>query len=326
MSYERLKKFIVSEMRMSHIYQPVMLMALLKNKGIRTAKDIAREILKHDDSQVEYYEQITKQMPGKVLASHKIVEAERGLYKLKDFEKLDEAEINELILECQEKLTNFIDKRKSQTWQHRMQSLGYISGTLRYEVLKRAQFHCELCGIPHDERALEVDHIQPRKHGGTDDLSNLQALCWQCNSMKGARDNTNFNEIKATYDAKPKDCPFCAIDKKRIVEENLLCYALLDQYPVTKFHTLVITKRHIPNWFDMSTSEHKAANDLLKNARERILEKDLSVDGFNVGTNAGQTAGQTIFHLHLHLIPRRKGDIENPKGGVRHVIPEKGHY
>lgn len=326
MTFEKLKKFIVSEMRMSHIYQPVMLMALLKNKGLRTAKDIAREILKHDDSQVEYYEHITKQMPGKVLASHKIVEAQKGFYKLNGFEKLDDSEINELILVCQEKLTDFIDKRKNQIWQHRMQSLGYISGTLRYEVLKRAQFHCELCGIAHEIRALEVDHIQPRKHGGTDDLSNLQALCWQCNSMKGSRDNTNFRELRATYDAKPKDCHFCAIEKKRIIEENLLCYSLLDQYPVTKFHTLVVTKRHIPSWFDMSTSEHKAANDLLTTRRSKILEEDSSVEGFNVGTNSGKTAGQTIFHLHLHLIPRRKGDMDNPKGGVRHVIPEKGLY
>ncbi len=326
MTYEKLKKFIVSEMRMSHIYQPVMLMALLKNKGLRTAKDIAREILKHDDSQVEYYEHITKQMPGKVLASHKIVEAQKGFYKLNGFEKLDDSQINDLILVCQRKLTDFIDKRKNQIWQHRMQSLGYISGTLRYEVLKRAQFHCELCGIAHEIRALEVDHIQPRKHGGTDDLSNLQALCWQCNSMKGARDNTNFSELRGTYNAKPKDCPFCSIDKKRIVEENLLCYALLDQYPVTKLHTLVVTKRHIPSWFEMSTSEHKAANDLLTIRRSKILEDDSSVNGFNVGTNAGQTAGQTIFHLHLHLIPRRNGDMKNPKGGVRYVIPEKGKY
>jgi len=326
MSYERLKKFIVSEMRMSHIYQPVMLMALLKNKGIRTAKDIAREILKHDDSQVEYYEHITKQMPGKVLASHKIVEAQKGIYKLNGYEKLNETQVNTLISECQERLTDFMDKRKTHLWEHRFQSLGYISGTLRYEVLKRAQFHCELCGISHKERALEVDHIQPRKHDGTDDLSNLQALCWECNSMKGARDNTNFSEVRATYDTKSKDCPFCAVDKKRIVEENRLCYAILDQYPVSKFHTLIITKRHIPSWFEMSTSEYKAANDLLASARETILEADFSVEGFNVGTNAGSTAGQTIFHLHIHLIPRRKGDMKNPKGGVRHVIPEKGLY
>jgi diadenosine tetraphosphate (Ap4A) HIT family hydrolase len=275
---------------------------------------------------VEYYEHITKHMPGKVLASHKIVDSQKGFYKLNGFEKLNDVQINELILECQERLSEFVDKRKNKIWQHRMQSLGYISGTLRYEVLKRAQFHCELCGIPHEVRALEVDHIQPRKHSGTDDLSNLQALCWQCNSMKGARDNTNFSELRKTYETKSMDCIFCGVDKKRIIDENLLCFAILDQFPVTKLHTLVITKRHIPSWFDMSTSEHKAANDLLSIRRTKILDEDSSVEGFNVGTNAGQTAGQTIFHLHLHLIPRRKGDMENPKGGVRHVIPEKGRY
>jgi len=297
MSFSRLKKFIVSDMRMSHIYQPVMLMALLKNKGSRSAREIAKEFLKQDESQIEYYEQITKQMPGKVLASHKIVEADHSTYRLSDFENLSETQVNELIIECQKRLDEYLDKRKDKPWQHRMQALGYISGKLRYEILKRAQFHCELCGISHEERALEVDHILPRKHGGTDDLSNLQALCWQCNSMKGARDDTNLRELKATYDATPADCVFCGMKKVRIIDENRLCYAILDQFPVTKYHTLVITKRHIPHWFDMSTSEHKAANDLLSSARDRILKADPSVSGFNVGTNAGPSSGQTIFHL-----------------------------
>jgi diadenosine tetraphosphate (Ap4A) HIT family hydrolase/5-methylcytosine-specific restriction endonuclease McrA len=326
MSYERLRKFITAQMRMSHIYQPVMLMALLKNQGARTARDIAREILKYDESQVDYYEHITRQMPGKVLASHGIVESEKDLYRLKDFPALDERQVNDLIQECQKRLDEYLESRKDAVWKHRMQSLGYISGKLRYEVLKRAQFHCELCGISHEERALEADHVLPRKHGGTDDLSNLQALCWLCNSMKGARDATNLRELKATYDARPKDCIFCGMDKKRIVDENALCFAILDKHPVTKLHTLVITRRHIASWFEMSTSEHKAADDLVLKARERILDADASVEGFNIGVNAGETAGQTIFHLHIHVIPRRRGDMKNPRGGVRHVIPEKGNY
>jgi hypothetical protein len=179
MSYERLRKFIATEMRMSHIYQPVMLTALLKHRGTRTARDIAREILKYDESQVEYYEQITKNMPAKVLARRKIVERHEDQYRLLGYGDLNEGQVNDLIRDCQKRLEQYIDSRKDSLWQHRMQSLGYISGKLRYEVLKRAQFHCELCGISHDHRALEVDHVLPRKHGGTDDLSNLQALCWR---------------------------------------------------------------------------------------------------------------------------------------------------
>lgn len=96
--------------------------------------------------------------------------------------------------------------------------------------------------------------------------------------------------------------------------------------PVTEFHCLVIPKRHIPDYFALSHPELKASDDLLRQAKQSILAKDNSVTGFNIGMNSGEDAGQTIFHCHAHLIPRRKGDVEKPKGGVRHVIPNMGYY
>jgi ATP adenylyltransferase len=123
-----------------------------------------------------------------------------------------------------------------------------------------------------------------------------------------------------------KPCLFCNIDKSRIVSESDLCYAIADGFPVTKGHTLVIPRRHAETYFDLTDDEVMACNDMLRALRKSILALDPSVKAFNVGMNAGEEAGQTIFHCHIHLIPRRAGDVENPRGGIRHVIPGKGYY
>ena len=122
------------------------------------------------------------------------------------------------------------------------------------------------------------------------------------------------------------DCIFCHIPKDRIFFENDLIYAIFDGFPVTKYHSLIIPKRHIKDFFNLSEDELLSANKILHQMKEHILAIDESVTGFNIGMNAGESAGQTVFHCHIHLIPRRDGDVENPRGGVRHTIPGKGSY
>lgn len=121
-------------------------------------------------------------------------------------------------------------------------------------------------------------------------------------------------------------CLFCSMLVERIVATNALAYAVRDGFPVTEGHTLVIPKRHVADFFALSDEELMACNQLLKELRSSIIAQDKTVEGFNIGMNAGAVAGQTIFHCHIHLIPRRKGDVENPRGGVRHTIPGKGFY
>jgi diadenosine tetraphosphate (Ap4A) HIT family hydrolase len=177
-----------------------------------------------------------------------------------------------------------------------------------------------------EERALEVDHIVPRNKGGSDDLSNLQSLCYKCNAMKRDRDDTDFKAVRESFGKKQDGCLFCDLSKDRVIAENELALVIRDGYPVTPLHSLVIPKRHVAELFDLGTSEMKACNDLLRRAKDAIKEEDDSIAGFNVGVNIGEAAGQTIFHCHIHLIPRRTGDVANPRGGVRHVIPGKGNY
>ena len=121
-------------------------------------------------------------------------------------------------------------------------------------------------------------------------------------------------------------CLFCNAKESGIAAENELAYASYDTYPVSDFHCLIIPKRHVKDYFEMSDEELLACNDLITKIKNEILTKDKSVKAFNIGTNAGKISGQSIMHCHIHLIPRREGDVDNPQGGVRSVIPKKQHY
>ena len=123
------------------------------------------------------------------------------------------------------------------------------------------------------------------------------------------------------------DCPFCFENiKSEIIERfNSVC-AIQDKYPVTNGHVLIIPKRHSEDFFSLTDDERRDAEKLLLIMKKRILERDSSVTGFNIGANCGKSAGQTVFHAHIHLIPRRDGDTPDPRGGVRGVIPDKMGY
>ena len=122
------------------------------------------------------------------------------------------------------------------------------------------------------------------------------------------------------------NCIFCNLPKDRVVFENDLAIAIYDGFPVTDLHALIIPKRHTENYFSLTNNELFSCNQLLKEFEIEVNKKDKLVKGFNIGINKGEVAGQTIFHCHIHLIPRRQGDVDNPRGGVRNIIPGKGDY
>lgn len=122
------------------------------------------------------------------------------------------------------------------------------------------------------------------------------------------------------------NCPFCELSVEQIIDSNELALAFYDAYPVTKNHTLIIPKRHVADYFELTKDEVNAMQELLYRQRENLQHSDKLISGFNIGINVGKDAGQSIFHVHMHLIPRRKGDMKEPKGGVRGVIPEKQKY
>ena len=124
-----------------------------------------------------------------------------------------------------------------------------------------------------------------------------------------------------------EDCIFCNKINCKVISSTKNFFIIRDTaYPVTKHHTLIITNRHIADFFDLTKEEMTELDLILKNQKIELKKLDKEISGFNVGVNIGKDAGQSIMHCHLHLIPRRKGDVEDPRGGVRGVIPEKQKY
>ena len=124
-----------------------------------------------------------------------------------------------------------------------------------------------------------------------------------------------------------EDCIFCNKTNCKVISTNKYFFIIRDTaYPVTKHHTLIITNRHVADFFELTKEEMSELDEILKNQKKELKNLDNEISGFNVGVNIGKDAGQSIMHCHLHLIPRRKGDVEDPRGGVRGVIPEKQKY
>jgi ATP adenylyltransferase len=324
-TFERLHRFISSEMRMSHIYQPVMLQALLERGGRGTVREIAQQLLAKDAAQLSYYETIVRRMPGDVLRRRGIVEAEKGGFAIGGYDDLTAEERDDLIALCLAKIDDYLGRR-ADPWAHRRVSSGYIPGTLKYDVLKRAAFRCELCGHSAEERALEVDHILPRNKGGTDDTANLQALCYVCNATKRDRDDADLRGMADAYRDRLAGCVFCELPPERMVGQNQLFVAIRDAYAVTDGHTLLIPRRHVASPGELFQPELNAMWALAASVKADLVAEDPAIDGFNLGFNDGASAGQTIMHAHVHLIPRCTGDVAAPRGGVRGVIPGKQSY
>jgi diadenosine tetraphosphate (Ap4A) HIT family hydrolase len=120
-------------------------------------------------------------------------------------------------------------------------------------------------------------------------------------------------------------CPFCRPSPERILKETPLIRVLRDGYPVSPGHTLVTTRRHVSDLFEVTPEEREAIWEAVSHVRER-LQAEYHPDGFNIGVNVGAAAGQTVFHVHVHVIPRYKGDVAEPHGGIRGVIPGKALY
>lgn len=126
-------------------------------------------------------------------------------------------------------------------------------------------------------------------------------------------------------DSSNNNCPFCGGPTARVIDSNDLAFAIEDAYPVSPGHTLIVSRRHAESFFELTEDEVAAIVMLLNRAKARLDERDRP-GGYNIGINVGRDAGQTVMHVHVHLIPRYSGDVAQPLGGVRNVIPGKGTY
>ncbi len=320
MTFKELYDFIDNKMRMSHIYQPLLIKTLVEAGGSATVRQLAQQFVLEDESQLQYYENTIKRMPVKVLKSHGIVSDQKSLISLniKKFTFKEKAQLKGI---CEEKIQQYLEKRGLATWDYRF-SADPVPDSIRYKVLKAGKQRCALCGITAKERMLDVDHIIPRSRGGNSKEENLQVLCAKCNRSKGNKDDTDFRD--AGKNVKDSNCPFC--NGVKLVSKNNSVFAMKDNYPVTKGHHLIIPFRHTYDYFAMTKTERDDATELIRVLKNKLEQKDPTITGFNIGMNSGESAGQTVMHSHIHLIPRRDGDTKKPRGGVRGVIPDKMSY
>jgi len=324
MKFEDLIDFLQNRMRMSHIYQPLLIKSLIEAGGSATIRQISNAFLSQDESQLIYYEDRIKKMPLRVLRNHGVVSNKGELVTL-NIKKLSFEQKARVKMICDQKLQDFLLNKGLATWEYRLLDTDPVEPMLRYRVLRESDGRCALCGATKTESPLHVDHIIPKSKGGKNIYDNLQILCSKCNQAKSNKDDTDFrNDL--TSDSDPR-CRFCYGNiKSRIIREIDTVVAIQDAYPVTQGHHLIIPKRHSSDYFSLNRVEKESVDDMVRMLRSKIMDKDSSVTGFNIGINNGESAGQTIFHTHIHLIPRRDGDTPEPRGGVRGVMPGTRGY
>ncbi len=181
--------FIRTKMRMSHVYQPLVIRHLVESGGTSTIRQLARSLASSDLAQIAFYERRLKEMPLKVLKRHGVIEVQGDLVRLAA-NSLELSEMLEVEVACSERIATFLTERGTSAWAGLI-DFSNVSSGLRYQVLKRDR-RCRLCGAGPDDSVLHVDHIIPRSRGGSNDLDNLQVLCQVCNLGKSNTDSTPF--------------------------------------------------------------------------------------------------------------------------------------
>ena len=296
--FEKLRTYLIKNMRMSHVYQPVMIKHLLENSGRAKAEEIAIDLVQNDLSQVEYYTERVNSMVGKVLRKNQIVVKENNEYELIGFSDLKERDKDELIQLCLTKIEEYKQKRGMLIWDHRRKNRSPIDGSIRYQVLNRANNVCELCGISSEIRALEVDHIVPKNWKGIDDLSNYQALCYKCNSNKRDTDDTDFRNRIALFDLRANygTCMFCDVQSEDVIAQNNLAM-------LTKVNNdyIVFPKRHVDDYFELKSAEVNAIHELIKTIRLLVSSHSKSFQGFDI--NIHQLNSSSENHVKIKITP-----------------------
>jgi hypothetical protein len=190
MTSEELQDFLENKMRMSHVYQPLLIRALLDAGGMASVRQLAVDFASEDEAQILYYEERIKAMPVPVLRRHGIVDYSKNMVSL-ELENVSFEQRVELRALCERKIAKFLSTRGIGSWSQMAINAAPIGESLRFEILRRDRI-CQLCGATNEDDRLEVDHIVPRSEGGTNEETNLQVLCARCNRGKSNRDDTDF--------------------------------------------------------------------------------------------------------------------------------------
>ena len=285
-------------MRMTHIYQPIMIRTLLELNNTATVEDIAREFLNSDPSQMPYYKKVTKRWPHRTLKFHNVVSYQKGKYTL----LLDNAtnlEKKKIIEMCDLRLQQYIDS-DPQIRLARAINSGPIPGTLAYDVLAKSKGRCLACGITASDAQLHVDHILPRSCHGKTELANLQALCRTCNTAKRNRDDTDFIKWQNRLKYRHSKCQLC--DPAEQIMENSMACAVHNR---NQEPHLVVPKRHVGSFTDLIPAERHLCLELVDSVKAAMKKDDRSVNGFDVHFDPESYICTPIVHSCISIAPRQ---------------------
>ncbi len=293
MDYESLLEFIRKRMRMTHVYQPLMLKTLLESPdGRATVEQIARSFLNVDGPQMQYYKRIVKRWPHITLRKHGVVSYDGGTYTLLLDGAVTKEQRRSLIGWCELRLHEFMD-RDPRITRFRELDRRSVSGSMRYDALSRSRGVCVACGARSTEAFLHVDHIVPRSMGGKTEPDNLQALCDKCNLQKRDRDDTDFLLWHKRLEFRNPRCGFCK--KPAGAVSNGMAYAVLERRAAG---ALVVPNRHVESFMDLAPPEKQLCLALV----DRVIggmRGDSNRGRFRVGGLDGSHGG----HCRISITP-----------------------
>lgn len=303
-------------------YQPVIIKCLVEQKGVSSLTHIATVLAGLDRESIGYYRSKIRIYPKQVLSKHKIASMEKETVRLEVKLPTKKEEIDELIRLCDEKIKGYFasyieDPGKPSGW-----------GSLRVAMITETPW-CHLCGAKPGKNTdiqLDIDHILPVSKKDSSDRSYLQVLCHRCNRAKGNSLIYSAAEAHSRALDVKVGCIFCSLSDDRVVDQSDYVVVIRDKYPVTEFHTLVIHRRHVADGSQLTDIEILETYKILRKITTGLKITDRLIEGFIIGYNVGEAAGQTVGHAHYHVIPRWVGDVIDPVGEIRGIIPAHKLY
>ena len=304
MNYEELMDFIENKMRMTNVYQPIMIEKMLKNGGTASAHSLAKEFLRTDYAQLDYYVHIVNRWPRDTLKNRGVITESGSGDRERMFtltaSRLTKKQRANLATACRRRLNEYKKKKGLPPHDDESGSRESIGGSKRYEVLSKSAGRCVACGISNRKRAIEVDHIIPKNRGGLDELSNLQALCYKCNRQKRDRDDLDFLLEINRKAFGHNGCFLCKPRKLKM--ENFLAGAARIKGPYAEPRLVIMPKRHVPNYFELRPPERAMMHDLLKT---HTAKRGFRMNDFRLDLKTSSSRDMSR-HCAIHVVPIRK--------------------
>ena len=272
LTVDELIGFIDNKMRMSHIYQPLLIQSLVESGGQATLRELAVKFLSEEEAEIQEMMKTIKTMPVHVLSAKNknrkkpIVEEKDGVVRLLA-KPADLKERAEILGACARKLHEYVARRGEGIWNHKWLN-SPAGGSMRLRVLEAGGRRCAICGATHKDRLLDVDHIIPRSKGGPSTFENLQVLCSKCNRAKGNRSERDFRVAEPV--AGEENCQACSLPTlTEFVAENDLARAVWGDQ-VNGRELWILPKRHLASYIDLASQEVLAMHDVLRVALNSI--------------------------------------------------------